>query len=40
MNIKLTKEKNYIEVLPCFAIGRNPMVIYIGWLMWNIVITK
>ncbi len=39
MKIITTREKHYIDLLPQISISwLKPKNIYIGWLMWNVVI--
>jgi len=40
MEIEFTTEKNWVELLPNITISWKPLVLYIGWLRWNISITK
>lgn len=40
MKIKYTKQKNWIDLIPSIAIGWKPFGLYVGWLFFNISITK
>lgn len=40
MKIETTREKHFIEFLPSISWSwLKPHTIYLGWLMWNIIIT-
>lgn len=39
IEFEFTKEKHYIDLLPQISFSwLNPPTLYIGWLLWNIII--